>query len=715
MKLRTKLILGLGLGTAAVLSVSGTLQWWNLKGALQNIVVNELNATADQAESIVRGVVDSTVLNTLRTQAEMGRSVCNYWYGKVLAGTMTEEQARKEVRALILDPGFGRVGESGYLAGITETGILAMHPKSEGTDLSGVDFMQRAMSLKNGYLEYEWKNPGETEARKKAGYLAWFEPWRMMVWASSYREEFAGLVKAEDLVEHVLSVKAGESGYAYVLDSKGYLLVHPTLQGTNFRDQKDADGKTFIREILDSAESSGQITYNWEAEGESAPRSRQAFYRKLPELGWTVVVTAYIDEYLGIINSVLFMIGAFILLALGVIIAIIIVISNQMSRAVNGIKDAIEAIQGGDLTVRAAPGTIEEFNRIASSCNALAESLQGSVGIIKQSVDGTRLLSADLVSHSTEVSATVTQISVGMGRIRDAVSRVTGEVRDSEDMLGILRDESHSVSGMIASQGASIEQSSAAVIELVANIENIERMTASKREVASRLQTLAREGEEDMASTVESIAEIEKNAAVIHDLIGMINNVAAQTNLLAMNAAIEAAHAGSYGRGFSVVADEIRKLAEAAAANARDAASSLGRVTARIREAGEHSERTNRTFAEIIAGIGDVSGGMSETLAGLREMSAGSRQVTVGLGELSSFATEVRSAGVNMETGVGSLFGTMSVVRGMMEESLSGISEISDGSVGIAEAMNSLSALSEKNRDGAVVLESTIAGFKTEE
>lgn len=121
------------------------------------------------------------------------------------------------MRALLLDQGFGKIGTTGYLAGVDPKGVLVIHPRSEGVDVRGYDFMGRAIAQKDGYLSF-------------------FEPGNLIVWASSYKDEFKSLVQPDDLSEFVLSAKFGASGYAFLRDSKGNLIIHPSTPGENVYD-----------------------------------------------------------------------------------------------------------------------------------------------------------------------------------------------------------------------------------------------------------------------------------------------------------------------------------------------------------------------------------------------------------------------------------------------------------------------------------------------
>ncbi|MDP3179188.1 MAG: methyl-accepting chemotaxis protein, partial [Spirochaetaceae bacterium] len=161
----------------------------------------------------------------------------------------------------------------------------------------------------------------------------------------------------------------------------------------------------------------------------------------------------------------------------------------------------------------------------------------------------------------------------------------------------------------LQSLSSALVQSSASIEEITRTAGSFSRMAASNSSIASitdgewakaeSLATLTEEGEARMRSTFEGISEIERDTESIHDVIEVIDEIASRTNLLAMNAAIEAAHAGEAGKSFGVVADEIRKLAESTAENSQRVAEELGRMVARIASIGESGKMSLDTFVDI--------------------------------------------------------------------------------------------------------------------
>jgi hypothetical protein len=213
-----KLICILGVLSIIITGGIGLISYWVMKGYITHAIHNELTQITKSVYHLVETSVDVSIRNHLRAITEKGWSMVRFYYQQYQQGVLTEEEAYQRVKELILDPEYARIGETGYLAGVNGKGILIIHPKSEGTDASKFEFMQRAITMKNGYLEYMWKNPGEDKERAKAGWLTYFEPWDLIVWASSYKSEFHTLIDVKDFKEKILSITLGKNGYDYIMD-----------------------------------------------------------------------------------------------------------------------------------------------------------------------------------------------------------------------------------------------------------------------------------------------------------------------------------------------------------------------------------------------------------------------------------------------------------------------------------------------------------------
>lgn len=257
--------------------------------------MNELTHLVEASTNMVNQASRHSIVNHLRARVEASRELVAHFYGQYRAGHLTEDEARQRAQEVLLAQ---RIGVSGYLYCLDSRGVLRVHPKRElvGRDMSWYPLSQQQIGRKSNYIEYLWKNPDDTHWRPKALYQTYFEPWDWIISASSYREEFKGLVQPGDFRSDLMSIKIGKSGYLLLLDMEGNAIVHPTLEGENTLSLKDEHGNAFVKTII--ARKTGTLSYSLRDPGDGKVRKKIAAYREVPEFGWILVSSAYEDELL---------------------------------------------------------------------------------------------------------------------------------------------------------------------------------------------------------------------------------------------------------------------------------------------------------------------------------------------------------------------------------------------------------------------------------
>ncbi|HPG87387.1 MAG TPA: methyl-accepting chemotaxis protein, partial [Spirochaetales bacterium] len=241
--------------------------------------------------------------------------------------------------------------------------------------------------------------------------------------------------------------------------------------------------------------------------------------------------------------------------------------------------DAFKSASTGDLTVRATVRARDEIGRIAAYFNDFIATLEHMVGEVKSVTQTTENISLDLAASSEETAASLHEIRINTKGMKNKIVHLDGEVSSSSKSAEDVDSYLSRLSELIADQASAINQSSASIEQMSASINNIAMAAEEKLRVANELESTALEGQSEMEETEQTIKKVSDSASVIMEMIQIIQDIASKTNLLAMNAAIEAAHAGDFGKGFAVVADEIRNLAESSAESAKQITQSLGEVT----------------------------------------------------------------------------------------------------------------------------------------
>jgi methyl-accepting chemotaxis protein len=210
--------------------------------------------------------------------------------------------------------------------------------------------------------------------------------------------------------------------------------------------------------------------------------------------------------------------------------------------------------------------------------------------------------------------------------------------------VAVMQDTVQSVEQMIDQQNVMVVESSAAITEMASSLTSISKIVTHNQTSTDSLLEKAKIGDNQIRKTGKIIDHISSSVTKIHEMADLINGLAAQTNLLAMNAAIEAAHAGDKGRGFSVVAQEIRKLAEASSSGSRTITENINQVVKDIEDASEASGEMGRNFEAVFAEVNHVSKSLTQIHQNLQEVKNGGDELLNAVNELQNYSVKVKDS-----------------------------------------------------------------------
>ena len=264
LKIRHKLLVGYSAIFILSSILASTTIYHFVRRTIEANIESELQNTTTTILNMVRNATNVSIKNYLRAVAEKNRDIVSSYYRQYQAGLMSESQAMAMARKVLLSQ---TIGKTGYIYCLSSEGIIVNHPIEAlmGADLSKYAFIQEQKRRKVGYVEYDWQNPTEDHPRAKALYMTYFAPWDWIISVSSYRLEFKELINVDDFRDSIMSLKFGQTGYSYVIDTKGKLVLHPKLEGINIYNETDAEGRGFVRELI--SKRSGKITYSWKNPG----------------------------------------------------------------------------------------------------------------------------------------------------------------------------------------------------------------------------------------------------------------------------------------------------------------------------------------------------------------------------------------------------------------------------------------------------------------
>jgi len=418
----------------------------------------------------------------------------------------------------------------------------------------------------------------------------------------------------------IRSIKVGKTGYVYVVDYNGTNIVHPFLEGKNSIDTRDANGKEFIKEIIQNKE--GIIYYNWQNPNEMLPRQKVAVYTHYPAWQWIIVASSYIEEIItkDITKVRDFMWTINIIGALSISI-IILFVTRKSLNPISNIAQKLDEVAKGDFSSigfgKGYRNRKDEIGLIARSFIKVEEFTQRLIKDIKESITALNSVVRALESNIETVKAKANEQTSQAHQIATA----------SEEMSQTITD---------------IAKNSASASDLATESMNISLEGQKLSDSAMKTVQLANSSTVELKKTIDGL---NKRVEEIGDIVTVIKDIADQTNLLALNAAIEAARAGEQGRGFAVVADEVRKLAERTIKATDEIAGKITAVQTESRESLKSMDATAREVAEALNALDKVKKSLNKIAEYSQKVKDQITQIATATNEQSSASDEVaRSA-----------------------------------------------------------------------
>ncbi len=411
----------------------------------------------------------------------------------------------------------------------------------------------------------------------------------------------------------------------------------------------------------------------------------------------------------------LYRVQAFLLLLTGLVLLVAsgLIVNRVIVRPVSRIASAVHSLSSGhaDLSYRISVEEDDAFGNIAVDINAFLGILQKMVGDIKDAQAVRLRVVEELGANATESASATTQIMANIESVRQQSVSQDASILKTNEVLARSADTVSILDELIQRQAADITESSAAIEEMVGNIGSISTSISKMSLRFKNLLDTSESGKDKQEAVDARVRNIVEQSRVLMEANTTIAKIAAQTNLLAMNAAIEAAHAGEAGAGFSVVADEIRRLAETSSDRSKAIQTELRKISASIEDVVASSRESQEAFSLIVADIGETDRLVREIDSAMEEQKGASRQILEALRDMNSSAMSVRDQSGTLREGLGSVSAEMKTLAAQSKTVLGSMDEMTGGSREISVSAHEVSALAEQTRQSVAVMQEYLGQF----
>jgi methyl-accepting chemotaxis protein len=511
-------------------------------------------------------------------------------------------------------------------------------------------------------------------------------------------------------------IKPFGDGNAFVFSSGGVVAAHPDPRrlGKNIRETETDTFGPFLNTMINAVTQGTTASFSYQP---TQSDTVIQYYAVPLTIGnapqpWTLVVgvsrnTIMAPVYRMLRICIIIGILTVLLMSVGVIIT-----ARSISHPLAFTMTVLKNIAEGDLTKQIAVNSKDELGDLAHYLNFTVDEIKNLVAAIRKEALSLSQTGADLSVNMNETASSVNEITATIKSIKEQTGKQQASVKGSGAIMGQVVNHIGTINDQIQKQSQCVSESSSAIEEMLANIQSVTQSLIKNETNVTKLSHASEVGRAGLEEVSTDIQEIARESEGLLEINGVMENIASQTNLLSMNAAIEAAHAGEAGKGFAVVADEIRKLAESSSEQSKTISTVLKKIKDSIDTMAKSTNEVLLHFEAISEGIQTVTNQERSVRSAMEEQATGSKSVLDSIGSLNEITGEVKRSATEMLGGSHEVIEESKALERITAEIGNGMQEMASGAEQIDTAVNQVNDISAENKKQRERLILEVSRFK---